>query len=317
MKVDVISVGRITLDIFLFIDQQNKHFRVNNQTKELCLKLGDKAIVDRADFFMGGNAANVSVALSRLGLKSAVAAEVGSDGFSEKIIEQLKKEGVNTSFVKTAPNTSSSFSMILTFNNERTIFEEIARVRNDFSLESVDADWVYLTSVCNNWRQVYDNVLEYCRKKPVKIAFNPGTSQLDAGLKGILDVLGNTEILFLNREEAARLTDLPMDEEEKMIMLLKAKGVKNVVITDGPKGSFVEDESGNRERYGMVKSKAVERTGAGDSYAAGFLAARIYGHSFLDSVKWGSYNAASVVTKIGSQPGLLTRKELEKRLKNE
>ncbi|MBU2632277.1 carbohydrate kinase family protein [Patescibacteria group bacterium] len=317
MKYDVLSVGRITLDVFLFIDSTNQHFRLNQQTKELCIKLGDKAIVDRAEFLMGGNAANVSVAFSRLGLKAAVMAEIGSDGFSERIIDELKKEKVDTSFVKAMSGISSSFSMILNFNGERTIFEEVAKVKNDFSLENIDTKWIYLTSVCNNWEKVYDRVLEYAEKKAVKIAFNPGTKQLDAGLEKILKVLHKTEILFLNKEEAARLVNLPIDEEERIISLLKSKGVKNVVITEGLRGSFVEDESGNKQRFGVVKSNAVERTGAGDSYAAAFLAARIYGHSFLDAIKWGTYNAASVVSEIGSQPGLLTKKEMEKKINNE
>jgi ribokinase len=65
----------------------------------------------------------------------------------------------------------------------------------------------------------------------------------------------------------------------------------------------------------MYPGEVVERTGAGDAFAAGFLAAAQRAQGLPDSMLWGSINASSVVSHIGSQAGLLKKDEMEEFLK--
>ena len=95
---DVVLVGNATVDNFLWIQDENKHFRMDEATRELCIKMGDKSLIEKAYFLVGGNAANVSVGLSRLGFKTAVVAEIGEDEFAQKIINSLSAEGVSDEF---------------------------------------------------------------------------------------------------------------------------------------------------------------------------------------------------------------------------
>src|SRR4030042_4757522 len=92
---DVIAGGGAKVDIFLDIHDTNQHFRLNEETGELCIKSGDKVFIDKAYFLIGGNAANVAVGIARLGFKTAVVEEIGSDEFAQKIIDGLNKEGVS------------------------------------------------------------------------------------------------------------------------------------------------------------------------------------------------------------------------------
>ena len=83
---DVVCVGNAKIDSFLTLRQANNHIRLIEDTNELCIKFGEKISVDSAAILLGGNAANVSVGLSRLGLNVALLAEIGKDEFAQKII---------------------------------------------------------------------------------------------------------------------------------------------------------------------------------------------------------------------------------------
>jgi ribokinase len=89
-----------------------------------------------------------------------------------------------------------------------------------------------------------------------------------------------------------------------------------VVITDGKNGTYALDNDGNFYHQKIINAPVVEKTGAGDSFATGFLASRIYGHDIQTSLQWGTINAASVIGKVGAQPGLLMKEEIERKAKN-
>ena len=314
---DIVSIGKATLDIFLWVHEANKHFRVDSKTHELCIKTGEKAPVDKAYFMVGGNASNVAVSLSRMGFKSAIIAEIGTDEFAQKIINTLKEEGVSEIYLKQTTHQPSSFSIILNFKGDRTIFEENTEREHDFSFENINTKWVYLTSLENKWRQVYKNTLEFIRTNNVKLAFNPGTLQLDSEEDYTEEVIKNSEIVFLNKEEAAKICNLKVTNEENFIkdllLSIKNKGAKVAVITDGTNGSFLIDDQNNIFSHRAIDSKVVERTGAGDAYASGFISAVLAGKNYQTAMKWGSENAASVIGKVGATAGLLRIEEMEKK----
>lgn len=314
---DVVAVGNATLDIFLWVQETNKHFRLNEETKEICIKSGDKALVDNSYLMSGGNAANVSVGLSRMGFKTAILAEIGEDEFAQRIINSLAKEGVSEAFLQKAHNRPSSFSVILNFRGERTIFAEIVEREQNFSFENISAKWIYLTSLSEKWEEAYKKTLEFTKNNNIKLAFNPGTLQLDSGGEFIEGVIKNSEIVFLNKEEAAKLCNVAVTNEEnfirELLLQIKNKGAKIVVITDGIAGSFLIDDQNNIFSHKALDVNVVERTGAGDAFASGFLGAVLAGKNYQTAMKWGSENAASVIGKVGATAGLLRIEEMEKK----
>ncbi|OGH17331.1 MAG: hypothetical protein A3C22_02050 [Candidatus Levybacteria bacterium RIFCSPHIGHO2_02_FULL_37_10] len=314
---DVVAVGNATLDIFLWVQETNKHFRLNEETKELCIKAGDKALVDNAYLMVGGNAANVSVGLSRLGFKTSIVAEIGEDEFAQKIINSLAEEGVSEAFLQKTHNKSSSFSVIINYKSERTIFAEAIEKEQNFSFENISAKWVYLTALSEKWEEAYKKTLEFTKNNNVKLAFNPGTLQLDSGGELTEEIIKNSEIVFLNKEEAAKICNAAITNEEnfirELLLQIKNKGAKIVVITDGINGSFLIDPQNNIFFHKATDVNAVERTGAGDAYASGFLSAVLAGKNYQTAMKWGSENAASVISKVGAMAGLLRTEEMEKK----
>src|SRR6185437_5594921 len=94
--------------------------------------------------------------------------------------------------------------------------------------------------------------------------------------------------------------------KELLIKILE-RGPKTIVITDGRKGSYAMDDTKEFHKEKCQDGEIIERTGAGDAYASGFLAASLYNLPLAKAMAWGSWNATSVVSKVGAQAGLLTK----------
>ncbi|MCL4353841.1 carbohydrate kinase family protein [Patescibacteria group bacterium] len=316
---DLIVIGDAKIDAFLSIDSNNEHFRLNKETDELCVKLGDKAFVDSIKILPGGNASNVAVSISRLGFKAAIIAEVGTGVFSEKVIKNLEKENVSTDLLKIT-DVNTCLSLVINYQSERTVLSERIEKENDFDFNNISADWIYITSLSKKWTNAYEKALHFAKTNNIRIAFNPGTAQLDGGFPLIAEIIKNTEILFINKEEAQRIllsrnANFSGKSVEDFLLEIQKIGVRNVVITDGANGSYLIDEFGRTFRKKEEEHEVINRAGAGDSYASGFLAAILAGKDPQVAMEWGSQNAISVISKVGAQAGLLTREEMEERAK--
>ncbi|MEX2013258.1 MAG: carbohydrate kinase family protein [Candidatus Levyibacteriota bacterium] len=310
MQFDLIAIGNATIDEFLTLQNATDYIRLENG--ELRIKSGEKIPVDLCEFQLGGNAANVSVGVSRMGFNVALMAETGEDEFSEKIIKALKNEGVSESLLKQNSNHGSSFSVIINFAGDRTIFSQHLKKDHDFSFDNLKASWIYLTSLGDEWRTPYGKSLDFIKNSGTKLAFNPGTPQLQAGKESIMDVLKETQILFLNMGEAEEISNIKyqISNIEEILKEIKSWGPRVVVATDAEKGSYLINEQGEIIKHGIVETKVVERTGAGDAYASGFLSAVLSGKDFKESMEWGAKNAAAVIGRVGAQTGLLTKEQL-------
>src|SRR3989344_5202352 len=96
---DILCVGNATIDVFVILKNLQK-FSYDKFSNQISFPLGEKIPLEEYKLTLGGNACNLSVGLSRLGLHTGLAAEVGSDEFSEKIINSLKKERIDLTFIK-------------------------------------------------------------------------------------------------------------------------------------------------------------------------------------------------------------------------
>lgn len=310
---DIACIGGAKLDIFLSLHNANNYLHYQKDTNELCIKFGQKIPVDKAEVFLGGNATNVSVGLSRLGLNVGIIAEIGKDEFAQKIINYLKAENVNTSKIVQEENTSSSFSVILSYANDRTIFSQHIKRNHNFNLDDIETKWIYLTSIGAVWENVYDKTVEYIKKTGASLVFNPGTLQV-SDANNLLNVLAATHILIVNREEAEQI--LKTKDEilmiEDLLKKLKQLGPKIVVITDGKNGSYAINEQREILKQDIIESKAVEITGAGDAYSSGFVAGFIKTNNLQQAMHLGALNSSSCIKIRGAQNGLLYEKDIVK-----
>jgi len=309
---DCITVGNAVIDAFLTFQDNDHTIKLNKQERLLSIPYGQKIPLSSCEFLVGGNACNVGVGLKRAGFHTALVAELASDEFSEKIVNGLKSEEVDLSRV-VRHNGQSSFSIAINFQGERTLFVEHQERSHPFFFDDIKTHLIYLTSLGHTWTHVYERIAHYvAREHETILAFNPGSLQFMDGVGTFSFLLPLTSVLFVNKEEAEKIVNTKADTKE-LLQHLKDKGPRIVVITDGEKGSYCIDERGSILYREALKVQSIERTGAGDAYAAGFLAAYLKKRPIADCMDWGTHNAASVIGKIGSQKGLLTLDELEQR----
>ncbi len=231
---------------------------------------------------------------------------------------KLKEEGVDISYVVVNEGMESNLSTVINFQGERTIlvYHQVWK----YDLPDLDqTHWVYFTSVSKSFTQTNlpAQLVQYLQRTGCKLLYNPGTYQLEAGVKNYPQLLALTELFIVNNEEAQLILGYLESEKVEIKRLLKGicdLGPKMAVITDGGKGSYGFDG----EKYyhlDIFPAQLVQMTGAGDAYATGVLAGLFHGNPLAEAMRWGAANGASVVEQIGPQAGLLTYDQMQEKLK--
>lgn len=310
---DVIAIGDTTQDIFLKMHDASVQCDLDGKNCKICFDYADKIAVDqKTDVPAVGNAANHAIGVARLGLRAALYTVVGDDDQGHKVEEVLDENKVDKSYLTFDQTHGTNLSIVVNFRSERTIF--VYHEPRAYKVPAFkSASWIYLTSASGEGvQELHDQTLEYLdANKSVKLAFNPGTHQMHLGKTKLLPLLERSSLLFLNREEAARVLEVDTDNVRELTQGFHKIGATTVVITDGPEGSYASD--GKTVWYsGIFDGPVIERTGSGDSFGSAFLSALIKGKSIPEAMQWGNANATSVVQYIGAREGLLTEDALHK-----
>jgi len=315
---DLVAIGETTMDAFIRLKDASVHCDVNRENCQICMAFGAKIPYEFVEEIPAvGNAANASVSASRLGLKSALVANVGKDRNGEVCIESLKKDGVSTELIAIHPDKTTNYHYILWFEDERTILQK----HSDFPYVLPNLGkpkWIYLTSLGEKSLPYHEEIAKFLQSNPdVKLAFQPGIFQIKMGHEKLQAIYKKTEIFFCNIEEAKTILGIQEHTEVKdLVIKIHELGPKIVVLTDGTKGAYASE---NGEVIFMPPypdpKPPYERTGAGDAFASTVVSALILGKTLPEALAWGAVNSMSVVQQIGAQKGLLSKEKLEEYLK--
>lgn len=317
---DIISVGDIVTDAFIkLLDDQARTYE-DDQGKWLAIPFATKLPFDHAEVIEAvGNAANAAVAFARLGLNSALVTNVGGDSYGRDMINALGHNHVDTRFVRINPDKKSNYHYVLWYQSDRTIL--IKHEDYDYHWPHLTPNeipkWIYCSSVSEHAENYHDQLADWLESHTdVKLAFQPGTYQMEMGAERLKRIYQRTEVLILNREEAVTVGGGNYDDVHDLINKLHALGPKMVVVTDGPQGAYASDGQQwlNMPLY-PDPAPPVDRTGAGDAFASTFIAALAKGNNMEGALQWAPINSMNVVQKVGAQAGLLSESDLEQLLK--
>jgi sugar/nucleoside kinase (ribokinase family) len=176
--------------------------------------------------------------------------------------------------------------------------------------------------LAGNWEEDLEEINKAIKKEKIKLAWNPGATQITAGKNKLEKLLKNTEILIINKDEAIELVQ--SDESVKLdyneindaavlLKIIKSWGPKIVAITDGTEGAYMYD--GKNILYSpSTSNNKVDSTGAGDSFGSALVAGYILNSDLETALKYGIINSGSVVGEYGAQNGILGKNEIEKNL---
>ncbi len=317
------SIGGATYDLFVRTSTD-----LIDDKKSISLPLGHKVPVKEVIETCGGGASNSSVGLSRLGCDASICGVIGSDQWGDKLAENFKKEGVNTNCVTFVEDEITSFSIILSASSgERVILytpgTNVHLHDANFHKEGAKSvDWVYLNHIQERSSVIQDDIVEILASDgSPRFTWNPGGYQLEAGTSepNNRKLLEHTDLLILNDKEATKFTKT--ETKEEAIKMLTEIGAKNVCITQGKDGTLASNGNGTDVPLGRVYhcpcidgTEVIDTTGAGDAFGTGVTWGLLEGLPLPEALKAGTINAASVVSKVGAQAGLLTDIEIRKRL---
>lgn len=316
--IDFLAIGDVVLDDFIRLKDASVHCKVDTQECEICMRWGDKIPYEfMIPVAAVGNSANAAVSAARLGLTSALRAYVGDDEIGSVCIESLKKDGVLVDYVERAPGKHTNHHYVLWYEDNRTIL--VKHEAFEYTVPSLPEAprWLYLSSLGDNSLPYHQALAETLNSswKNTKVAFQPGTFQMQLGTDALAALYARTEIFFCNKQEAERILKLSAGTDIKTLLTgLRALGPITVVITDDRAGAYAMDESRGYKIPLYPQPPAYEKTGAGDAFASSVTSALALGKPLEEALLWGPVNSMSVVSKVGAQEGLLSRESLEKHL---
>lgn len=312
MKYDFAAFGDITTDAFIRLKDARVNCDINDENCMLSVKFGQKIPFESVTEVRAvGNGPNAAVSAKRLGVASATVTDIGDDRNGQDCLDQLKKEGVSTEYVRIHKGHNTNYHYVLQYEAERTILVKHEEYPYELPTFEEPPTWIYLTSLGENSVPYQHAIAEYCAKNGVKLAFQPGTFQIKLGSHELADVYRASEIFFCNKEEAQQILKTDERDIKKLLSGIRVLGPKIAVITDGRNGSYIEtSESAWSAPMYPDPAPPVSRTGAGDATSSTTVAYIIKGLPPQEALLRGLINSASVVQHIGAQKGLLTDKEI-------
>ena len=316
-QTDFLAIGDITTDAFIKLEQAEVRCDANKENCKLCVNFGDKIPFESVTIIKAvGNSANASVSATRLGLKSSLLAYIGDDQNGQDDITELKKNGVDTSFVRVDPGKHTNYHYVLWYDVDRTIL-----VKHDtFNYDLGDIDhpkWIYLSSLGGNSLNYHLQIADFVENNPeTKLAFQPGTFQIKMGTEALAKIYRNTEIFFCNVEEAQHILSETSRDPKTLLKKMSELGPKIVVITDGFNGAYAYEAKNPDDFWFMpiYPHTPFERTGAGDAYASTVVSYLALGRPLEEALPRAGINSMSVVQKVGAQEGLLSQEKIEEYL---
>lgn len=296
---DIITFGSAVVDVFV-------HTNVSEKKDLICYPKGGKILIDNLSFEIGGGGTNTAVAFSRLGLRVGCICNVGYDENGGRILHILSKEGVK--FLGRADKHSmSGYSIILdSKGGERTILT-YKGVNDDVSFNELDfrkikSKWLYYSSLLGKSFETQKKLASMMWKKGVKIAFNPSSYLIKN--ENLFDLLEMCEVLIVNKEEAEDLYKRYRCIGN-LLEGLHHLGPKIILVTNKDKEVICFDGEKHYKIKPNKTTKVVERTGAGDAFASGFVAGLVIGRSIQDCLKLGLLESESVIQGRGAKTKLV------------
>lgn len=267
------------------------------------------------NIYMGGKGANQAIAAKRMGADVAIVGCVGNDVFGKDFVDLFATEGFDVSYIKTSSQYSTGASLVTLETNGQNRICMTPGANLDYSAEELSENSVLIQKAdivvtqCEMQPQIVDKLAELCKRFGKKFILNPAPArQLNDS------ILASCYAITPNETELGVIVgrELISDEEfEIAAKSLLAKGVQNVIVTLGSRGSLLVNAEGTFN-IPAQKVKAVDTVGAGDSFTGSLAAFLDEGKSMLEAMRLSTVVAALEVQKHGAIPSMPYRNEVNR-----
>ncbi len=290
MKFDVIGFGALNVD---------KLCHVNRIARG-----GEESFILKISEAAGGSAANTIVGLGRLGLKTGFIGKVADDHEGQLLLSDFKKEGVNTEGITVVKQgRSGNVTAFIDRTGERALYVHPS-VNDTLTLKEIDIEYAKNTQFMHHASmdekpfQTQKQLVDMLHG--VKISLDPGEIYARIGLAKLAPLLKRCYVFMPSENELRLLTGKHVEKGAAIILKF---GVGTVAVKLGRKGCYVTDGNENH-LIEPPDAKAVDKTGAGDAFCAGFLYGLIKSKDLYECGRLGNFVASRCIEKVGARVGL-------------
>ncbi|WP_439328181.1 ribokinase [Lonepinella sp. BR2357] len=298
---DIAVIGSNMVDLIAYINEMPK--------------LGET--LEAPDFKMGcgGKGANQAIAAAKLGSSVMMVSKVGDDIFAENTVRNFQHYGVNTDFVKKVTNVSSGVAPIFVDKSSQNRILIVKGANNHLKPADIDQAEVRLKN-CKLFilqleiplETVY-YAIDFANRHQIPVILNPAPASPDLDIQYAC----KCDFFMPNETELEILTGMPvqtMEQIQQAANSLLAKGLKNLIVTLGEKGS-VWLHGNEITHIAPHKVNAVDTSGAGDAFIGCFAHYYIATQDVEKAMQMASLYSAYSVTGLGTQSSYPNKTEFE------
>lgn len=274
-----------------------------------------------------GSEANFAIGVTRLGLKAGLITRVGNDEFGKYILSVLRGEGVDISLVKIDDDAPTGIYFIQRGypipNKSSVIYYRRGSAASKMSPEDIKEEYIrnskllHLTGITpalsDSCKEATLKALKIASESEIKISLDTNIRlklwSKDKAKETLLPIIRKVNILLTEPTDAKILVG--EEDPHKIIEKILSMGPNMVVIKLGERGAIASDGKETIMKTGF-KVPVVDVIGAGDAFAAGFIANILKGKSLEEALTYGNAAGALVVTTRGDIENLPSQEDVEK-----
>ena len=277
-------------------------------------EMGAEILADKCELTLGSASAIFAAGMAKLGHDVTFLSHVGNDFLGDFCLRALKQSGVSTRHVTRKPDETTGVTIALSGKRDRALVTYAGAVAT-FNPESINEtvmsrhDHLHLTSyyLQTALRPSFRRLLQQAKASGLTTSFDPNSDPRDNWDRNIDSVLKFADVLFVNEREAMKLT-----RSNTLNGALKTLGekVKCAVVKRGARGAMaIQNEKLFNDRG--FKIRAIDTTGAGDSFDAGCLSAYLRKAPLAECLRSGNACGALSAMRVGGTAGQPTPQQLQ------
>lgn len=258
----------------------------------------------------GGKGANQAVAAQRLGAQVTLVACLGEDDLGSAYLKKLEQEGVNLQYIQRTPHRPSGVALIFVDNRGQNAIAVAPGANSDLSPKDVEqaepaiAGCQMVLLQLEVPLETVEKAITLAKKHRKPVLLNP------APARPLPETLFKQIDLLVPNEKEAEVLVGRRGDPASLARRLQEMGAKTVVVTLGEKGCLVVSPDAHFT-VPAFPVQAVDATAAGDCFVGALGVALAEGQSLKEAITFASAAAALSVTKMGAQPSLPPREEVE------
>jgi sugar/nucleoside kinase (ribokinase family) len=272
-------------------------------------------VVDEAELTIGGSAAILACGAARLGVRTALVSLIGDDTFGRFMLDALAERGVDVSGIVVRAGAETGVSVVLVRGADRAILTALGTIA-ELTPPHVDRNLLYAARhlhvssyfLNNGLRAGLEDLLREARGAGATTSLDPNWDPREEWNGGLLHLLAETTILFVNAEEAKRIARA--DDVEKAAHTLSSDGRVLVVVKLGGDGALAAVDGRIVRSPTVAVAEEVDAVGAGDSFDAGFLAGHLAGRPLEESLRLANACGALSMRAAGGTAAQPTLEEV-------